>query len=99
VEFVFPEEGLTLTPGIFGVVAEAPHPNAAQLFMDWFLSVPGQKAYDEITSLNSPRTGAPPPPGGIPMEKIKLLYPNDWQAFLATHDQFVKAWSKITGVR
>jgi hypothetical protein len=33
------------------------------------------------------------------MEKIKLLYPNDWQAFLATHDQFVKAWSKITGVR
>lgn len=99
VEFVFPEEGLTLTPGIFGVVAEAPHPNAAQLFMDWFLSVSGQKAYDEITSLNSPRTGAPPPPGGVPMEKIKLLYPNDWQAFLATHDQFVKAWSKITGVR
>ena len=57
IEFVFPEEGLTLTPGVLGVVAEAPHPNAAQLFMDWFLSVPGQKVYDEISSLNSPRDG------------------------------------------
>lgn len=99
VEFVYPEEGLTLTPGVFGVVAEAPHPNAAQLFMDWFLSVPGQKAYDEISSLSSPRTGAPPPPGGVAMDKVKLMYPKDWQAFLATHDQFVKAWAKVTGVR
>jgi iron(III) transport system substrate-binding protein len=99
IEFVFPEEGMTLTPGVFGAVAEAPHPNAARLFMDWFLSVPGQKAWDEISLLNSPRTDAPPPPGGQPMEKIKLLYPKDWQDFLSTHDQFVKAWGKITGVR
>jgi iron(III) transport system substrate-binding protein len=99
VAFVFPEEGLTATPGVLGLVADAPHPNAAQLFMDWFLSVPGQKVYDEITSLNSPRTDAPPPPGGLPLDKVKLLYPDDWQAYLATHDQFVKAWSKVTGVR
>ncbi len=99
IEFVFPEEGLTLTPGVFGLVSDAPHPNAAQLFMDWFLSVPGQTAWDTISSLNSPRTGAPPPPNGIATDKIKLLYPKDWQAFLATHDQFVKIWAKVTGVR
>jgi iron(III) transport system substrate-binding protein len=99
IEFVFPEEGLTLTPGVFGLVNEAPHPNAAQLFMDWFLSVPGQKAMDEISMLNSPRTDAPPPPGGTPIDKIKLLYPQDWQAFLATHDQFVKTWGKVIGSR
>lgn len=99
IEFVFPEEGLTLTPGVFGLVTEAPHPNAAQLFMDWFLSVRGQKTWDEISSLNSPRTGAPPPPGGVALDKIKLLYPRDWQAFLATHNQFVKVWAKVTGVR
>lgn len=99
IEFIFPEEGLTLTPGVMGLVADAPHPNAAQLFMDWVLSLPGQKIYDEISSLNSPRTDAPPPPGGMPMEKIKLLYPKDWQAFLTTHDQFVKVWGKVTGTR
>jgi iron(III) transport system substrate-binding protein len=99
IEFVFPEEGLPLTPGVFGVVAEAPHPNAAQLFMDWFLSVPGQKTWDTISSLNSPRTDAPPPPGGMALDKVKLLYPKDWQAYLATHDQFVKVWAKVTGTR
>ncbi len=99
IEFIFPEEGLTLTPGVFGLVADAPHPNAAQLFMDWFLSVPGQTAWDAISSLNSPRTGAPPPPGGVAMDTVKLLYPHDWQAFLATHDQFVKQWAKVIGVR
>jgi iron(III) transport system substrate-binding protein len=99
IAFVFPEEGLTLTPGVFGVVNEAPHPNAAQLFLDWFLSVPGQKVMDEISMLNSPRTDAPPPPGGMGIDKFKLLYPHDWQAFLATHDQFVKAWAKVTGTR
>jgi iron(III) transport system substrate-binding protein len=99
VEFVFPEEGLALTPGVLGVVAEAPHPNAARLFMDWFLSLSGQKTYDEIGSLSSPRLDAPPPPGGLPLDKVKLLYPKDWQAFLATHDQFVKTWAKVTGVR
>jgi iron(III) transport system substrate-binding protein len=99
VAFVFPEEGLPTTPGVMGLVADAPHPNAAQLFMDWFLSLPGQKLYDEITSLNSPRADAPPPPGGLPLDKVKLLYPRDWQAYLATHDQFVKTWGKVTGVR
>jgi iron(III) transport system substrate-binding protein len=99
IEFVFPEEGLTLTPGVFGLVTEAPHPNASQLFMDWFLSVRGQKVWDAISSLNSPRADAAPPPGGVALDKIKLLYPRDWQAFLATHDQFVKAWAKVTGVR
>jgi iron(III) transport system substrate-binding protein len=99
IEFVFPEEGMTLTPGVLGLVAEAPHPNASQLFMDWFLSAEGQTAYDKITELNSPRTGAPPPPGGLAMDKVKLLYPKDWQAFLASHGKFVKAWGKITGTR
>lgn len=99
VEFVFPEEGMVNTPGFMGVVAEAPHPNAAQLFMDWFLSKHGQKIYDNIMLLNSPRDDAEPPPGSKPVSEFKLLYPSDWQAFLATHSQFVKEWDKITGVR
>jgi iron(III) transport system substrate-binding protein len=99
VEFVFPEEGMTTTPGVMGLVADAPHPNAAELFMDWFLSAPGQKIYDEITLLHSPRTGEPPPPGGIALDKIKILYPKDWPAFIATHSKFVQEWNKVTGVR
>ncbi|MFL5255364.1 MAG: ABC transporter substrate-binding protein [Rhodopila sp.] len=99
VEFVFPTEGLATTPGVMGIVADGPHPNAAQLFMDWFLSETGQKAYDKIMSLNSPRIGAPPPPGGLPLDKVKLLYPTDWDAFLASRPEFAKVWAKVTGTR
>jgi iron(III) transport system substrate-binding protein len=99
VGFVFPTEGMATTPGVMGIVADAPHPNAAQLFMDWFLSETGQKAYDAIMSLNSPRIGAPPPPGGLPLDQVKLLYPTDWQAFLETRPEFAKVWAKVTGTR
>lgn len=99
VEFVFPQEGLVATPGVWGVVADAPHPEAAKLFMDWFLSVPGQTAYDKVMSVTSPRADVPPPEGAKPVSEMKLMYPDDWQAFLATHSQFVKDWDHITGVR
>ncbi|HVZ09518.1 ABC transporter substrate-binding protein [Rhodopila sp.] len=99
VEFVFPTEGLTATPGVIGLVAEAPHPNAAQLFMDWFLSRTGQIAYDTIMSLNSPRADAPPPPGGKPIEHVKLLYPSDWQDFLQSRPAFAQSWATVTGTR
>ena len=42
VEFVIPPDGAVAAPQPWGIVKEAPHPAAAQLFMDWFLGVPGQ---------------------------------------------------------
>lgn len=97
--FVFPTEGLTVTPGVWGAVANAPHPEASKLFMDWLLSAPGQAAYDQVAFLSSPRPDAAPPPGGIPTGEMKLLYPKDWAAFLATHTEFVRDWDHVAGVR
>ena len=99
VEFVSPPEGLPAGPEVYGLIAEAPHPNAARLFMDWFLSVPGQSALAVALSLNSARDDVPAPAGGQPIGKFKLLFPADWQAFLETHKQFVREWDRITGVR
>jgi iron(III) transport system substrate-binding protein len=99
VEFVSPPEGLPAGPEVYGIIAEAPHPNAAKLFMDWFLSVPGQTALGVALSLNSAREDVPAPAGGKPIGAFKLLFPADWQAFLETHKVFVREWDKITGVR
>jgi len=99
VEFVFPTEGLTVTPGVWGVVADAPHPEASKLFMDWLLSAPGQAAYDKVAYLSSPRPDAAPPPGGKSTADMKLLYPKDWQAFLATHAEYTKVWGHVSGAR
>jgi hypothetical protein len=49
--------------------------------------------------LHSPKKGAEPPPGGEPLDKIKLLLPDDWEAFLKSRTEFAKEWDKYTGLR
>ncbi len=99
VVFVYPPDGVVAAPQPWGIVKEAPHPEAARLFMDWFLSVPGQSGNVQELFTYSPRPDVPPPPGGAGVTEFKLLIPNDWQAFEKTHAQFVREWDKITGLR
>jgi iron(III) transport system substrate-binding protein len=99
IAFVNPTEGVISAPSLTGAVDHAPHPEAAKLFMDWFAGVPGQTAYVKTTSLYSARTDVAPPAGGVPITDFKLLSPNDWDAFLKTHAQFVRVWDKIVGMR
>ncbi len=99
VAFVVPKEGLGVAPGVLGVVDKAPHPEVARLFVDWYLGVPGQIAMTKSTLNYSPRTDVPPPPGGEPLSAFKLLIPEDWEAFLKTHAQYVREWDKMTGIR
>jgi len=99
VVFVRPEEGVVVTPGVMGVVANAPHPEAGRLFLDWYLGVPGQTVMTRTVRNYSARADVPPPPGGDPITSFKLLVPDDWEAFLKTHGQFVKEWDRMTGIR
>ena len=99
IAFVAPTEGEIATPSIYGAIAEAPHPEAAKLFMDWFMGVPGQTALVKASSLHSVRADVAPPAGGAPIGEFKLLTPDDWDAFLKTHSQFVKEWNKMVGMR
>ncbi|HLG72330.1 MAG TPA: extracellular solute-binding protein [Chloroflexota bacterium] len=55
------KEGFPVTAG-FGAVAvmnKRPHPNAAQLYLNWLLSPDGQQAYQKILGLNSLRMDIP----------------------------------------
>lgn len=99
IAFVNAPEGLTATPGVYGILENPPHPQAARLFMDWLLGVPGQKALVAATALYSPRADVSPPAGGIPINDFKVLAPTDWDAFLKTHTQFAREWDKMTGLR
>ena len=74
----FPPDGVVAAPQPWGIVDEAPHPAAAQLFMDWFLGVPGQTINVQSAHYHSPRSDVPPPPGGVSINNIKLLTPTDW---------------------
>ena len=99
VEFVYPPDGLPAGPETWGLISEAPHPAAAQLFMDWLLGLPGQVAIGNALHLNSPRDDAPPPPGGVSVSKLKLIFPSDWAAFIKTRPEFAEEWDKMTGLR
>jgi len=86
-------------PETYGIVDQAPHRNAAELFMDWFLSPVGQKALAEALLLHSPRKDVPPPGGAdtVPLEKMKLLVPADWNDFEKDRPSFAKEWNRIVG--
>jgi ABC-type Fe3+ transport system substrate-binding protein len=80
-----------LTGAIF---KEAPHPNAARLFMRWLLE-PEQQA---STGTWSVRRDVPPPSGYKPIFSYKVV--NDYRDFLSNETQLVelrKRFEQYTG--
>lgn len=55
------KEGAAMHPGAgaVGLINRAPHPNAAKVFINWFLSREGQTVYQKYTDRNSLRTDIP----------------------------------------
>ena len=100
IDFVAPADGLPATPALIGVVNRAPHPEAARLFVDWALSNRGQSVYQTQTILlyGSVRTDAPPMATGKKLSDFKLLFPTDWNDYVASHPVFVKEWNSIMGL-
>jgi len=97
--FVFPELGLPAVSETYGIVADGPHHNAAELFMDWFLSPIGQQALSDALLLHSPRPDVPAPAGSVPLKDMKLLVPADWNEFEKDRPSFAKEWDRIVGAR
>jgi iron(III) transport system substrate-binding protein len=69
---VYPDDGTVLTVGPSAVVAAAPHPNAARLFMEWLLSRDYADACRDW-SLEPVRADAEPLPGIKPISEIRTM--------------------------
>ena len=67
---------LPVWPYMAAIFRSAPHPNAAKLFLDWYLS-PEQQA---TTGTWSPRSDVPPPNGWKPILSYKVV--NNYREFL-----------------
>jgi iron(III) transport system substrate-binding protein len=83
-KFVFPAEGvMLLAPSTF-ILAKAPHPNAAKLWIDFVLSEIGQKILTEEEALISGRSGfkSSIPEYSPPIESLKLIK-MDWSKLTA----------------
>jgi ABC-type Fe3+ transport system substrate-binding protein len=66
-----------------GILKGSPHPNAAKLYVTWFLS----KEQQGRTGVYSPRSDVPPPEGLKPLSSYRLA--NDYLQFVANEAQLI----------
>jgi iron(III) transport system substrate-binding protein len=74
IDIVYPEDGSVFMTAPSAILAKAPHPSAAELFMDFFMT----KGYSQLLVRNgfSPlRPDVAPPQGLRPLSEVKLIRP------------------------
>jgi iron(III) transport system substrate-binding protein len=79
-KFMLPEEGAVLLPQNMFILAKAPHPNAAKLWVDFILSAQGQDIVVKGEAMVSGRSGfnSPLPDYAPSIDSLKLINV-DWQ--------------------
>jgi iron(III) transport system substrate-binding protein len=96
-KFMLPEEGVVLLPQTMFILAKAPHPNAAKLWIDFILSEEGQAIVVKGEALISGRAGfaSPLPEYAPPIDALKLIRV-DWQALSTEELKKIRAeWTAI----
>ena len=73
IEPVYPSEGTPSIASGAGVVVDAPHPNAARLFISWMLSREGQQLLVDSGWMRSFHPGVKLKAGMKPLSEIKIL--------------------------
>jgi iron(III) transport system substrate-binding protein len=92
---VYPTEGMPLAVAPIAIFKDAPHPNAARLFMDYALSEEGQNLLAvEIFGAYSMRRGIRPPPGQLPLAETKPLLPTDFSDYERAAQNFPETFEK-----
>lgn len=98
---MFPREGVSVPSMSFAQVANAPHPNAARLFVNWALTKEGQETWHtsgKSASLRTDVANYAPSYARLPPETKMLVH--TWES-LAQEEEEIKAGlaAKIFGVK
>jgi iron(III) transport system substrate-binding protein len=92
---VYPSEGMPLAVAPIAILKEAPHPNAARLFVDYALSEEGQTLLAvEIFGVYSMRTGVRTPAGQLPLTQTRPLLPSDLADYEAAARNFPETFER-----
>lgn len=96
---VYPPEGTPTSSQVTGVLAGTKRPNAAKIYIDYFLSKEGQEVWNKIQGSHSARRDVDL--GDIPnISNIKILVAKDLADFTsrARRTEFNNLWNKVTGL-
>ena len=96
-KFLLPSEGVVLLPQCTFILAKAPHPNAAKLWLDFVLSEKGQTILSKSEALISGRSNFKSPlPDYAPAIDNLTLIKMDWDKISAADVQAAKKeWLSI----
>jgi len=95
IDFAVPASGAIAQSNAVAITANAPHPNAAKLFVEYALGEEGQKLLVQ-KNLYPARGGLPPPSGMPAFGEIKLM-PLDLGKALKEREQILAWWQAQTG--
>lgn len=76
IEIVYPESGCPLYIPVIGMMSQGKNPNAAKLFINWYLSVEGQYLLANLRGQYSLRNDVPPIPNVPPLSEINYWVPD-----------------------
>lgn len=93
--YLFPDEGVPVEQGAVGILKNAPHPNAAILLHDWWISAEGQKILVDGGKYSS-RSDLQPPKGNPPLSTLKLLL-QDYADYESNRTAVLDKMTKIFG--
>jgi iron(III) transport system substrate-binding protein len=94
---VYPTEGTPFIPSCEGIARNAPHPNAARLFISFIVSRETQQYLVDVAGLRSFHPDVKDKPGRTPLSQIKLL-PSDPAAQEAATEEIKKKYSEYFGI-
>lgn len=97
IKIVYPTEGTPFIPGCEAIAKNAPHPNAAKLFMSFMVSRKTQQYLADNAGLRSFHPDVKLKPGVAPLSSIKLL-PSDPVAQEAATEEIKKKYSEYFGI-
>lgn len=95
-DLAIPSEGVPLEPAAMAVVADAPHPNAALLYYDFWLSEEGMQILVDVGKKYVARSGMPDPEGAQPLSEITLMTP-DYRTYMDGRDETLARFRDIFG--
>ncbi len=97
IALVYPKEGTPFIPSCEGIAKNAPHPNAARLFISFIVSRETQQYLVDEAGLRSFHPDVKDKPGRTPLSQIKLL-PSDPVAQEAATEEIKKKYAEYFGI-
>ena len=97
IALVYPSEGTPFVPSCQAIVKNAPHPNAAKLFISHMFSRENQQYLVDTAGLRSFHPDVKEKAGRTPLSAIKLL-PSDPMAQEAATEELKKKYSEYFGI-